>query len=1146
MSNNVQDATKKNKNGAGKKMANKGKELGKKLLKNKRMRSIALKILVSPVGLVLLVIFLSIGALSFFLTMPGMVMDKISEITSSLAKSFLTFTLGNRHQVSTDDVIELGEYLESMGYSLYGYGFGKPTHEKDAEGNDTEEIEKMERSVLAAYLISDFNTYALSNNFLTNLVQTGLRKYSNLLAVVYSNDTLKIEKTHDGMLNFNTSIGIEVEDTKLIKENKKLRISKNHKLSFNILDMLTEDYYEFDIDGWSGRYGKPLELLLTLHLATMAPDLPLMLTVDDAFNTKVNISFDTGEAYSKFSYVIREGVSKDKIINNGIVGLENLLGENGEENILTQEDLKKIDQYYEQPRTYIPNQTFLAEYIATGLKTFPQIPAFEDFPNSPQQERWKEKRDEHLAEAAKVMEIYWKDEPGSFIMGSTEQGEYYISGGKLVRNPDSGNRFGINQFVQFDQWIEDYKYKNKDKESVKENLEKLIGGNQDGGHYKGRAVEYGEKYKKIVEILKKSTVKSYNFTGGADEDRIATLKKEKVITEAEAEALYEFVEFLKTIVREIDNDVFYMTESEAIIYEDKHTIDEFLDEIGISIDGIRNANKKNEEGSGKGLYTEYALPYITSVEKAWFRDIYFEGSFINSKGEWESADGTYSPPTAEETVIPPYEYVPAKGNDGDMQGNEKGYFQVEETRTTNVRNQVAEAKRGAINKRTKELFVGDNDTSKGSLDLPEYYIYDGSETTAAAIEKLEEQEMEIRRKNSGKDEKEIQKLLNTELDDPQNLRRPIAFNKDSLAAFSILEGMKTKDADYILRDLKELLIELEYFTRKELEKPDTLVLDWIIPEYSPEVWPVRKTEKKEYEYGTLIKAEKKKASGESTNTGFEKGIEVITPGKGKITKKGKTAKGKEFIEIEFSSPKLVKGMSMYIEGFNVDNSLKKGDTLKKGAKIGKTTTDNITVILRDKKKSIIENVEDYMRPAPKEEDTGTGTAFIGNLTQEEFEFFAALVEAEAADEKAQRGVAFVIRNRSESQGKTIPEIMSAQGQYEPVWSTDPTRWTTPGGGYKAPPSGARIYKTGAGDFFIANGGVSVREASEQSKRVCEQVLSGQVKDEASAWLGELALFQVTASYYRLKLGDGVVNSRIQQHKLYEDGELFAASWDNLI
>ena len=51
----------------------------------------------------------------------------------------------------------------------------------------------------------------------------------------------------------------------------------------------TEEKYIYNLEGWTGRYGKPIEFLLALHLGTMAPGFAEAIATRADFDTKVNI-----------------------------------------------------------------------------------------------------------------------------------------------------------------------------------------------------------------------------------------------------------------------------------------------------------------------------------------------------------------------------------------------------------------------------------------------------------------------------------------------------------------------------------------------------------------------------------------------------------------------------------------------------------------------------------------------------------------------------------------------------------------------------------------------------------------------------------------------------------------------------------------
>lgn len=75
------------------------------------------------------------------------------------------------------------------------------------------------------------------------------------------------------------------------------------------------DTYYFDLSTWTSRYGKPVELMLALHLATMMPDLTYDLATMEEFNTKVDLAFSRVDVEYTVSYqgvTIPDDVGKAK------------------------------------------------------------------------------------------------------------------------------------------------------------------------------------------------------------------------------------------------------------------------------------------------------------------------------------------------------------------------------------------------------------------------------------------------------------------------------------------------------------------------------------------------------------------------------------------------------------------------------------------------------------------------------------------------------------------------------------------------------------------------------------------------------------------------------------------------------------------
>lgn len=549
---------------------------------------------------------------------------------------------------------------------------------------------------------------------------------------------------------------------------------------------------------------------------------------------------------------------------------------------------------------------------------------------------------------------------------------------------------------------------------------------------------------------------------------------------------------------------------------------EAIEAIGMTKEGLRDAVSLCEENGGEGKELKTRQPYITYVDKAWYKNIYFvinnsirssvtEDSWLQSAPDFDA----YEYIDAGEIITDPYDFHPSADSDQSeiVSDTSLGVYQVLERKENKQITQKSQPLKGATNPRIKELFVGaGNNDIEGTNPKPEYYIYDGSLKTAEAIENLRQLEATFRA-SGNPTEAEVSEYINSIDDD--DLYREIDFNKNSLTALTILENMQTEDADFILRDFKSLLVELKYFKASDLADKNVGLLDWIVPDYNPAEWPNRKFEKQNYEYGTYIKSktsiEQLITNGEldadavENSKGFESGAKVIAPGIGEVTKVSSNS-----ITIKFTETNLVKDMTMTISGFTVNSSISVGQMLNKEQEIGTTTTDDILVILRAPNKSIIENIEDYM-PSPSS-IAGT-SAYYGDLTEDELEMFAAVLFSEnGTNEDTMAAVANVVKNRALDtvhfvDVNTITDVLIAPGQYAVVHKVPGSgSGPTPGGGESSPPAGKRTFALpGKGEYWIT------QDATDISRQVAREVIDGVRPDTVSAQMGKLALFQRTAT-----------------------------------
>lgn len=152
------------------------------------------------------------------------------------------------------------------------------------------EAEYIDSDFIRAYLASDNRTYMFNDGKTLNW-------FEQLFHGLFSED--RFTKSVNGLINIDPEMVESLEsdsqdsnteeydgEIHLVREEKKLYIPPGKEVG------QYEPDYIYDLNGWAGKYGKPLEFLLTLHLATLAPDFTYAVALgDERLDTKVNIKF---------------------------------------------------------------------------------------------------------------------------------------------------------------------------------------------------------------------------------------------------------------------------------------------------------------------------------------------------------------------------------------------------------------------------------------------------------------------------------------------------------------------------------------------------------------------------------------------------------------------------------------------------------------------------------------------------------------------------------------------------------------------------------------------------------------------------------------------------------------------------------------
>ena len=275
---------------------------------------------------VILLIIIIIGVAGFFTTMPQFLWNRLKEFALSMWDGIEGYFIGmDEAGINKDDVIVAAQYLYDMGYDLVGMGFAESVEiagQKDENGNIIEPTEdhpensiiSIDAPYLTSYLVAENRTY-LVNNFTFNF-ESFFSSFFN--GEFWSDDGHSAWGT--GLINLDDNlidtimsplygirageyfnVGEAIKGVKIDRDNNTMRI---RRLNLELAVWKSHyDYTYYSLEGWSGRYGKPFELMITLHVATMAPDLVKEFALNKDLDAKVNVKLTGKKTLSGEIYV---------------------------------------------------------------------------------------------------------------------------------------------------------------------------------------------------------------------------------------------------------------------------------------------------------------------------------------------------------------------------------------------------------------------------------------------------------------------------------------------------------------------------------------------------------------------------------------------------------------------------------------------------------------------------------------------------------------------------------------------------------------------------------------------------------------------------------------------------------------------------
>ena len=795
----------------------------------------------------IVVILIIIGLLGFFLEMPSLMGDKLAEIKNNVFGTIGSFLDGNKAYITEDDQLELAQYLENMGYPPYEFGFGE-LKEREEDGEISQAIDS---KYLNAYLLADYNTYTVYSP-----VKSGISAFLHGAGEFFFGNPVTTPEdegtkdAHFGMLHFekynDTSwdIGdIWTDNIDIDVQNKTLTLSAS---DWDVL-INRSSQYTFNMDGWSARYGKPLDLSITLHLATMAPDLVYKLIMDEEENTAIYIGRTENQVRIRMKYKKNEGVTT----NFGAIS----------------EDLANLDEVDEfETDELLQIEDFLAEHVeGNEVETLRKIEAIlKTFLNSSYSTYSDSKYWGGTASNYLLMELTsTSNEQG---MGMTPSAAPYS-----IANMGTALDAAINSAR--DNLSEGQSFKNNNDEDDPTYLELF-------GQYPGIQEYNGQ----LQALIASDTGFSLEYTNKVlelcEENDIATIT-DLAENEEVKEELYNFAkEKLQALYDEAKADI-------ELVYEvcgdeKADLLREEMEKIGLTDEALDRSDYYNDSmtSNADGEQLSKVEPYIVSVEKHWYRNVYFTLGSIENEADkdyieehYPDWDGAYE--TAESDATIEHDFQPgADSDDQALKATENGrWVVVEKTISGESKSQVRDAVRGEVNAHTKELFVG-------TADKPaKYFVYDGSKDTAELIDELRkiynetyQNELAFYVYSEPTEEQKAEALAAAEAaveaeetKRGTNCFKEVDVRSNALAAFSILENNTSEDAEYILRDLKNLFVDLGYFTKEELKTSDTHVFQWPMMSYLNPYWPQKRFEKQQRDYGTLIRS---KVSTDNIRNGY--------------------------------------------------------------------------------------------------------------------------------------------------------------------------------------------------------------------------------------------------------------------------------------
>lgn len=779
--------------------------------------------------IVILVVILVIGIIGFFTVMPGMILGKLKKFGFRILEGLKGATTGNSKIVTQEEFKGVAQYIQNLGYDIQSYGFAdvkyKKTTKKDLEDNKVstnKEISKivpvnrdLANDYLSAYITADAQTYVAADTFLFARV---INTWDNIRALVNNDELKSIDQSSSGLINIlNHSIPFvnskdtvdNAEDYAVVNtEKRKLYINtKVFTINIPILSELSTavlgknkakvqirrgSSYSFDLESWTAMYGRPLELFIALHTATMMPDLSQKIATGSDFNTKVNIEL----LKSKMTYDIEINSKDGKTIKFS----------------------HDTDKYSESDEPILNARQFVENFLTTAIE--------------PEDKGLYKNLINHVKNIAREdpsieFEFFYE----IWRSGEKSQGWFDFDGKLNYRKAADKVLTGEATFEFED---EDGEEKNTLATMKKDHGPITIGG-----------VEFsGSQYFELAQLIAKGMtpqdmlypiikdVTNHWFYGTID--FMGTNGKVSHGAYRRARIVEKRIKYASDVVKDSENSS--ESQYDDIIFDD---IQDMIDR-GITQEDINNyENGKVQEAINK--YNEKAAIHNDDLDNPGNT-----GAISPDKAEAEKNKLAHEHTLAYlKDMYKKQTEGTSTTEEGSTKADEKTALQAAFDIYLDTKMRAIDGDSGIFYQASEPELLGPSDHIK-KVFSKSYYQYDGTAETAKKIaaarsidkgndkyyyggEEYSIEQKDIEEKSEAAKARKAGDVENEYYSSPM-VKKKVNFDKNkkiALQALAMLESMKTHASDEAYKNIKELLYSLEYFTEEELTTNTKQTLLWI-------------------------------------------------------------------------------------------------------------------------------------------------------------------------------------------------------------------------------------------------------------------------------------------------------------------------------